>query len=57
VEAVQILQKSHQQTDTRLQHLEEAGKVFAGIQQKMDDKVESIPKLLLQWVLSEGGSA
>jgi hypothetical protein len=34
----------------------EAGKVFAGIQQKMDDKVESIHKLLLQWILSEGGS-
>jgi hypothetical protein len=43
--------------EARLQHLEDAGKVFAEIQNKMDDKVDSIHKLLMQWAPNESGSA
>jgi hypothetical protein len=44
-------------TDTRLKHVEEDGKVFGEVQRKLDNKVDAIHKLLVQWQATEMNSA
>jgi hypothetical protein len=56
MKAVRALQLNLQKTDARLQHVEEAGKVFGDSQHKMDEKVDSIYKILTQWNNSEMGT-
>jgi hypothetical protein len=57
IEAVRLLQMGQHNTDLRLWHVEEASKQFGEIQKKMDDKLDSIHKLIYQWNGSEMGSA
>jgi hypothetical protein len=46
---VRGLQHSIKQTESRLQHVEEAGRVISDTQRLMDEKVDSIHKMLSQW--------
>jgi hypothetical protein len=48
-EAVRSLQVSCKNTEFRLAQVEETGKIFSVTQRKIDDKVDNIYKLLLQW--------
>jgi hypothetical protein len=58
LDAIDTLQQSQQITKVRLQQVEEASKIFVETQRKLDEKVGSILKLLLQWnSSSEAGSA
>jgi hypothetical protein len=55
---VRGLQHSIKQTESRLQHVEEAGRVISDTQRLMDEKVDSIHNMLSQWNTgSEFGSS
>jgi hypothetical protein len=49
LEAIRTLQSNFQSTEVRLQRVEEASKCFGETQQKMDDKIDAIHKLLTEW--------
>jgi hypothetical protein len=49
LEGVRDLQQILQQTDSRLQKVEEASRFFGVTQKQMDEKLDSIYKLLIQW--------
>jgi uncharacterized protein YukE len=48
IELVHSLQQSIQSSDARLKQVEEAGKVFSEVQDKMDVKMDAIQRLLMQ---------
>jgi hypothetical protein len=48
-EAIQILHQSFRSTEVRLKKVEEASKFFGETQRKMDDKLDGIYNLLIQW--------
>jgi ribosome assembly protein YihI (activator of Der GTPase) len=58
MEAIKALQQSLLQTDSHLQKVEAASKFFGETQQKIDDKMDFIYKMMQTWNLgSECGSA
>jgi hypothetical protein len=58
LETIRSLQQSQLNTETRLQQIEEGNKTVAAAQNKLEEKLDGIHKMMLQWNLnSEFGSS
>jgi predicted DNA-binding protein YlxM (UPF0122 family) len=55
MDIIRTLQANFQRTESRLKKVEEARKIFGETQQKMDEKMDAIYKLMSQWNNNSGG--